>query len=106
MSLQNFEQDGLEFVIDTTTGETYATISGYARMSGKLFDTIAKRVRRGSKGLDKTQLKTAEVKTPAGFRSSTLIPKSIVSDWITKDNPDLARQIDHQPQGMGSSSMH
>ena len=91
-TLQRFDQDGLELVIDTQTGEAFATISGYARMAGKTVDAISKRIKRDS-SLDKSQLKTAEILTAAGFRSSTLIPESIISDWIIKDNPDLARQM-------------
>ena len=39
-SLQRFDHDGIELIINTETGESFASISGYARMSGKAQSTI------------------------------------------------------------------
>ena len=89
-TLQRFDQDGLELVIDTQTGEAFATISGYARMSGKTKQAISK---RADSSVNQNTIKTAQIQTAAGFRSSTLIPESLITDWIIKDNPDLARQM-------------
>lgn len=33
-NLARFENDGIELVIDTNTGEAFASQTGYARMSG------------------------------------------------------------------------
>ena len=33
-SFERFDKDGIELIIDTATGESFASISGYARMSG------------------------------------------------------------------------
>lgn len=86
-TLQRYDRDGLELVIDTQSGEAFATVSGYARMSGKAKSTISDRtVRSGG-------LKTAEVQTTTGSKTVRLIPESIISDWIIDDNPKLAKQM-------------
>ena len=88
-TLQRFDQDGLELVIDTQTGEAFATVSGYARMSGKALFTISER----SKGVRSESIKTAQIQTPGGLQGVRLIPESVISDWVVSDNPDLARQM-------------
>ena len=42
---------------------------------------------------DKNAVKRAEVPTPAGIRSSVLLPEELIAKWIVKDNPDLAEKI-------------
>jgi hypothetical protein len=42
--LQRFDHDGIELIIDTQTGESFASIKGYARMSGKSHNAITMRV--------------------------------------------------------------
>lgn len=65
-SLQRFECDGIELLIDVNTGETFASTKGYARMSGRDYDTIKKRCQRGGQ-VD------AEIPTEQGLRWGTLI---------------------------------
>lgn len=45
-NLTRFENDGVELVIDTKTGEAFATQAGYVRMSGKSKSTVSDRVSR------------------------------------------------------------
>lgn len=92
-NLQRFDQDGIEIVINTETGESFASISGYARMAGKAVNTIAKRVKRGSKGLDNSLVKTAEIQTAGGVQGVHLVPESFIAEWIPKDNPAMATQL-------------
>jgi hypothetical protein len=87
-SLTRFESNnGIELVIDTLTGEAFATQSGYARMSGKDRTTI---VRRCQGCVDKG-IKTAETLTPGGLQRCVLIPADTVFDWLLVDNVELAR---------------
>ena len=85
-SFERFGKDGIELIIDTATGESFATAKGYARMSGKAYDTIKKRCQRGG-------LESAEVPTEQGFKWGTLIPELLVAQWLSKDNPVMASQI-------------
>ena len=90
---KQFDIDGIELIIDTETGESFASISGYARMSGKPVDTIAKRVKRLSKGLDISSKNQAQIPTPGGLQGGTLISEDFVCQWLPKDNPKMATQL-------------
>jgi hypothetical protein len=92
-SLTVFKQDGIELVIDTMTGEAFATQAGYCRMSGVAKDTISKRMSRGYKGVDITGFKMAEIFTGGGLQGVALIPADTVFDWLLKDNPGLAKAM-------------
>ena len=81
--------DGLELVIDTSTGEAFATQSGYARMSGVSRQAINKRVLSSNQ----TDIKNAEVLTASGLQGCNLIPANIVFEWLLKDNIDLAKRM-------------
>lgn len=35
--LQRFECEGIELIINTKTGESFATVSGYARMTCRIY---------------------------------------------------------------------
>ena len=88
--LQRYDNDGLELVIDQATGEVFATVSGYARMSGLSKQAISQRVQKLVK---KTAIKSAEIDTGYGVKVVNLIPEDLITDWIVSDNPDLARQM-------------
>jgi hypothetical protein len=88
-SLSVFNNDGLELVIDTNTGEAFATQSGYARMSGKDRTTIVKRCQ----GCEPETIKKAEIITAGGLQGCELIPAKIVFRWLMKDNPELAEKM-------------
>lgn len=88
-NLQRFDRDGVELVIDRVTGETWATQTGYARMSGLIQQAINYRTTT-YKGSD---LKTAEVLTATGFKTHKLIPANLCFKWAIKDNPELAEAM-------------
>jgi len=82
--LQRFDRDGIELIINTQTGESFATVSGYARMAGLDRTTISKRITR-----DNIQTKTAEIPTTTGLKTVALIPGKLACQWLAKDNPEL-----------------
>lgn len=88
-NLTTFNQDGIEIYIDNTTGESFASISGYSRMSGVSKSTVHNRL----KGCSETDLKTAEILTRGGLQSVRLISFSLVLNWLSKDNPDYYSQL-------------
>lgn len=90
-SLQRFDHDGIELIINTETGESFASISGYARMAGKIPSTISRRLTMSGlreKGLDQSQIETA-----SGLRTVALIPKDVICQWLIKDNHELALKV-------------
>ena len=89
-NLTRFDSDGIELVINTQTGEAFASQAGYARMSGVSYATIKKRVER-LKGGDNIVLEKAEIQTVGGFQEVTLLPADLVYDWLCEDNLRLAK---------------
>ena len=80
-SLQRFDQDGIELIINTETGESFATVRGYARMSGKTHTTILRRL----KVVDSDVLNHAQIQTVSGLQKSRLIPINIVTSMLLND---------------------
>ena len=89
ISLQRFDQNGIELIIDTETGESFASISGYARMSGKAQSTISGRLAT----YRDEALKTAEILTTTGLKTVRLISENLICKWLPKDNPELTSQV-------------
>ena len=91
MNLTRFEtQDGIELIIDTQTGEAFATQAGYVRMSGKSKSTVSERV---SRGVRFGEIKEGEIQTAGGLQGVRLIPADIVYDWLFEDNSALAKAM-------------
>lgn len=91
-SLQRFDHDGIELIINTETGESFASISGYARMSGKIPSTISRRLTMS--GLrEKGLLNQAQIETAAGLQCVELIPEDVICQWLIKDNHELALKV-------------
>lgn len=88
-NLSVFKRDDLEIIIDTITGESFCSVSGYARMSGKDKGTISRRL----KSVASEEFKTDEILTSQGIQSVVLVTEKIVKKWIIRDNPELAEQI-------------
>lgn len=88
-NLQRYDNDGFELVINTVTGESFATVSGYARMVGLTKQAISKRL--GTVNPETT--KTAEILTQTGYKKATLIPENLIAKWIVRDNPELATKM-------------
>ena len=87
--LTRFEQDGIETVIDTDTGEAFITIRGYAKLSGKPERTVRSR----SNGARKDEIIETEFNSSAGIETAKLIPASICFEWLLRDNPNLAKEM-------------
>lgn len=81
--------DGIEILIDTATGESFASVSGYARMSKKAASTISRRLK--TVALD--DQKTAEILTASGLKTVALIGEKLICKWLPKDNPEAAESL-------------
>lgn len=91
-NLTRFESnDGTEFYIETVTGEAFTTQAGYVRMSKKAQSTISERV---SKLVRNQEYFEAEINTGYGIKLVRLIPAELAYDWLKKDNPELAKQME------------
>jgi hypothetical protein len=88
-NLTRFDHDGLELVIDTETGEAFASQAGYVRMSSVAQSTISSRMNTQRDLL----IKKAEVLTATGLKPISLIPAKIVFRWLMKDRPVLAETM-------------
>lgn len=86
-NLTRFDRDGIELVINTQTGESYASVSGYARMAGKDKSTISRRT------VAESGVLMAEIQTPGGLQGVALIPESLICQWLPNDNPDMAAKM-------------
>ena len=87
-NLTRFDSDGIELVIDTQTGESFATQSGYARMSGLTVRGVGKRL---EKLVNSDLVKAAEIDTGYGIKVVNLISANLVYDWMCEDNLRLAK---------------
>lgn len=86
-TLTRYDNDGIELVIDNSTGEAFATVRGYARMAQKSHSTIIERLKRTGR---ENELKSAEIQTAQGLRTGRLMSAKLVFEWLMKDNPTLA----------------
>jgi phage antirepressor YoqD-like protein len=82
---ERFDKDGIELVINTITGESFATISGYARMSDKDKSTISRRYQ----GVAESERKATEIQTGGGLQGVALIDGKLAMSWLAKDKPAL-----------------
>ena len=82
-------QNGVEILIDTVTGESFASLSGYARMSGKDLSTVSRRFQ----GVALNNRKTAEILTLGGLQGVALISEDLICEWLPKDNPVAAKTL-------------
>ncbi len=85
-NLQRYDNDGIELIINTETGESFASISGYARMSGKDRRTITER-------LGEFPVIKAEIPTAGGVQGVRLITEDLITTWLPKDNPEIAQKM-------------
>ncbi|HEY9650149.1 MAG TPA: P63C domain-containing protein [Coleofasciculaceae cyanobacterium] len=82
-------ENGIEVLINTATGESFASISGYARMAGISRAAVSKRM----KTCNQNDIQKAEIETARGLKPATLIPANLVFRWLIKDNPELAEEM-------------
>jgi hypothetical protein len=81
--------DGLEIVIDTNTGESFASIKAVARMTNKDTKSISRYVNGGLKGVAKMTLKMAEIQTAGGLQGVALLNETQMMEVILKYKPEL-----------------
>lgn len=108
-NLERFDRDGIELVINTQTGEAFATQNGYARMSQLSKQSISQRLK---KLVNSGGVKTAEIDTGYGLKKTSLIPVKIVMDWFLTDyHQNPTQQIFktliafYQQQGLDTSGL-
>lgn len=87
-NLQACVNDGIEIYVDNVTGESFASVRGYARMSDKPESSIRSRITAR-----KVDTKMTEVLTPQGLRTARLLSEDTIVDWLTEDNPQLAKKM-------------
>jgi phage antirepressor YoqD-like protein len=90
--LQRFDKEGIELVINTQTGESFATISGYARMALKTQQAISLRVNKLESTSD-LKVTEAQILTTTGLKTHKLIDGKLARKWLIKDNPELAEEM-------------
>ena len=89
-NIVSFEgQNGVEILIDTVTSESFASVRGYARMSGKSLSTISRRLN----DTVTSKLRTEDINTSGGSQKTVLIPEQLFCRWIIKDNPVAAMTL-------------
>jgi hypothetical protein len=93
-------QDGLEIFIDNTTGESFSSERGLARMCKKARTTVIYFLENTGR---KTQAKKAEIITDEGLRSGLLYDEDTIVAALSKFNPELL--IDFSKMGV-RKAMH
>jgi hypothetical protein len=88
-NLTRFDHDGIELLINTTTGESFASVRGYARMSNKSESTIYRRL----KALHEDKLQTTQIQTSGGLQGVALICEDLICEWLPKDNHQMTTQL-------------
>lgn len=86
-NLQAYVNDGIEIYVDNATGESFASVNGYIRMSGKPEGTIRSRVARLGVG------ELTEVLTTQGLKVARLLNEDTIVDWLTEDNFTVAKKM-------------
>lgn len=89
-ALTQFNQDGIEIYINTTTGESFASKRGYCRMANVGMQTIARRLKRTDAH---KQVMYAEIPTSKGTRNGALLTENLIAQWLPQDNPELAHKF-------------
>lgn len=89
MKLQNYNNDGLELVIDLETGEAFASLRAAARMTDKENSTINRYVNGTSQTSAQMTLLQAEILTTTGLKTSALLNESQILEVVAKYKPDL-----------------
>lgn len=88
-NLQRYDNNGIELIINTETGESFASVSGYARMSEKAKSTISRRL----EGLHGKLRQETQIETQTGSKTVALINEDLICEWIVDDNPNVAKQL-------------
>lgn len=87
MELQRFEHDGLELVINTQTGEVFASQRAIGRMADKDEATIRRYV--SAAGISPVR---AEIPTSSGLRTAALLNEDTIYQIFQRYKPELLIQ--------------
>lgn len=90
--LTRYDNKGIEIFIKTS-GESFASIRGVARMASKDAKEIRRFINDSSKGADKIDVINAEIPTPGGLQGAALLPESSICKILAKYNPDRLIQF-------------
>jgi hypothetical protein len=85
-NFESFSPDGLELVVNTSTGVAFATLSASSRMLGLSKSTTFT-------AFGKVECFTAQIQTETGLRSVRLIDAVTLYDMAVDYNRDLAKQM-------------
>jgi hypothetical protein len=90
-------KDGIEILINESTGESFCSVSGYARMANKDKSTISRRLEAyegmGVSSVASDGSKNAKAPTPSGAQSVALVTEDLIVEWLPKDNPIATRAL-------------
>jgi hypothetical protein len=92
-NLVPFNNNGLELVIDNTTGESFASISAVARMTDKDKSLISRYVNGGLKTVARMALKMAEINTTTGLKTVALLTEDQMLEVIKRYKPELLEAL-------------
>ncbi len=91
-TLKPYTKNGLELVINTKTGECFASISATARMIDKEPSVVLRYANKQLHSVAWQQLLSAEIPTAAGLRSVALLNENQILEVVAKYKPDLLMQ--------------
>lgn len=93
-SLARFDNDGIELMIDTPTGESFASISAVARMTDESRQSISSYVDRELTTRRGRGLEDAEDPTTADFiKSVRLLNEEQILEEVIRVEPDLLNKL-------------
>jgi hypothetical protein len=92
-NLTRYDNNGLELVINTVTGEAFASISAVARMTDKNKSTISRYVNGTLETVAQMALLEAEVNTADGLRSVALLNENQILEVVTRYKPELLAEF-------------
>ena len=88
-NITRYESNSIEVYINTATGESFCSLSGYSRMVGVSKSTVRRRLLRSSENQGSSSPEVAKVLTAGGVQGVQLINETTIVDWLSKDAPDV-----------------
>jgi hypothetical protein len=89
----NFKTNTIELVIDSETGETFASVSAVARMTGKDRSLINRYVNGQLKKFSKMELINAGIRTNNGIKYVNLLNEDQMIEVIFRYKPELVKEL-------------
>jgi hypothetical protein len=83
---ERFDANGLELVVDTSTGKAYASI----RAASRMLEAPESTIRLALKGAQDYGVVNAEIQTPGGLQGAQLYSSDVVFKLAIKYHPELA----------------